>query len=186
MSVVITREDLKAYAEVDYVIKHMNERYISKLPEHLVEFFETIKDPDYEVYVSPYKPLQEQGLSKYALEIIALLHVKYWCEDPFRREELLQKMKENQDKFETQMEEKFNSDKLFENEETPKKEATKKDFVVKTAYSEYMEENPDIQDYTDVKDEEVTQDLPQNVAIKVSIFKKIKNFVSNIFKKNTD
>ena len=30
MSVVITREDIIAYAEVDYIINHMNEKYINK------------------------------------------------------------------------------------------------------------------------------------------------------------
>lgn len=184
MSVVITREDLKAYAEVDYVIKHMNERYISKLPEHLIDFFETIKDPDYEIYINPYKPLQEQGLSKYALEIIALLHVKYWCEDPFRKQELLDRMKTNQEKFEEQVKEQFSAEKLFENDRIQGNKVSSKDPVVKTVYSEYVDENPDIQDYTDVKEE--VQTLPQNVENKVSIFKKIKNFVSNIFKKHTD
>ena len=36
MSVVITREDIISYAEVDYIIHHMNEKYINKLPEKLV------------------------------------------------------------------------------------------------------------------------------------------------------
>ena len=53
MGVVITRDDIIAYAEVDYVIKHMNERYQDMVPVKLREFFETYKEPDYDIYVNP-------------------------------------------------------------------------------------------------------------------------------------
>ena len=115
MSVVITLEDIQAYAEVDYIIHHMNEKYIEKVPEKLLEFFSRIKDPNYEVYVDPRKPLQSQGLKKYTLEVIAILHVKYWCENEERKAELLTKMQENQEKFEEQLREQFSVDKLFAN-----------------------------------------------------------------------
>jgi hypothetical protein len=189
MSVVITREDLISYAEVDYIIKHMNERYISKLPQNLLNFFETMKDPDYEVYVNPYKPLQEQGLTKYALEIIALLHIKYWCENKERKEELLEKMRANQEKFEAQLREQFSTDKLFENDSNKinsNKISTQDPMV--SAYSKYMEVNPDIQDYTDLREnEEEVDELPENIKQKESLFTKIKLFVSKIFsKKSTD
>lgn len=187
MSVVITREDLKSYAEVDYIIKHMNERYISKLPENLITFFDTIKDPDYEVYVNPYKPLQEQGLTKYALEIIALLHIKYWCENKERKEELLEKMRENQEKFEAQLREKFNTDNLFNKPaESENHKVSSRDPVI-TAYSSYTVENPDIQDYTDVREEKnLTEQLTQTVEEKISLFSKIKQFVSKIFGKSSN
>lgn len=185
MSIVITREDLIAYAEVDYVIKHMNERYISKLPKNLVEFFDTIKDPDHKVYIQPYKPLNEQGLTKYALEIIALLHIKYWCENKERKEELLEKMRANQEKFEAQLREKFSTDNLFSNHKIENNTISSEDPVV-TAFSKYTVNNPDIQDYTDVRDEVIEEELPEKVKEKKSLFKKIKALVSKMFGKSTD
>jgi hypothetical protein len=115
MSVVITLEDIQAYAEVDYIIHHMNERYIEKVPTKLLDFFNSVKDPTYEVYVDPHIPLQNQGLKKYTLEILAILHVKYWCENEGRKAELLAKMQANQDKFEAQLKEKFSVENLFNN-----------------------------------------------------------------------
>ena len=103
MSVVITLEDIQAYAEIDYIINHMNEKYIEKVPKKLLEFFSNMKDPNYEVYVDPHKPLQNQGLKKYTLEVIALLHVKYWCEDENRRNELIERMQANQEKYENRL-----------------------------------------------------------------------------------
>lgn len=184
MGTVITREDLKAYAEVDYIIKHMNEKYYDKIPQSLQKLFEEIKDPNYEVYVNPHKPLQEQGLTKYALEIIALLHIKYWCENKERKDELLEKMKQNQERFEAKLREQFSTDKLFSN---PKASEPEPDKMV-TAYSKYMEGNPDIQDYTDLRAESKTQEALTESGLKEKnfFFKKISLFIAKIFRRNTD
>ena len=117
MSVVSTLEDIRAYAEVDYIIKHMNEKYREKVPQKMLDFFETYKDPTYEVKINPYVPLQKQGLQRYALEIIALLHLKYWCEDEERKQELYNRMETNQVKFEEKLRERFNADNIFDDTE---------------------------------------------------------------------
>ena len=185
MSVVITRDDLIAYAEVDYIIKHMNERYVSKLPQNLIDFFDTIKEPDYEIYIDPHRPLQSQGLKKYTLEIIALLHVKYWCENQERKEELIEKMKKNQDKFEAKLREQFNTEKIFSNGHIESNKISNDDAIT-TAFSKYTVDNPDIQDYTDIQENEQTEDLPETVKNKTSFLGKIKLFVSKIFGKSTN
>lgn len=185
MSVVITKDDLIAYAEVDYILKHMNEKYISKVPQNLLTFFDTMKDPDYEVYVHPYKPLANQGLKKYALEIIALLHVKYWCEDQERKEKLIEKMRENQERFEAQLREKFSTDNIFKNPNEEENEIKEDDPIV-TAFSKYTQNNPDIQDYTDVVEPSVSSnEYPETVEEKTSFFGKLKLFISKIFGKGT-
>ncbi len=181
MSVVITKEDLKAYAEVDYIIKHVNERYRSKVPQNLLDFFETMKDPNHEVRINPYQPLQNQGLTKYTLEIIALLHIKYWCENQERKAELLEKMKENQERLEAKLKEQFSADNLFEKKVTPI-EITEDEMV--RAYTKYTDTNPDIQDYTDFRKEFVPEELAESVPAKTSFFQKLKSFFSGIFKKH--
>ena len=182
MGVTITKEDLVAYAEVDYIIKHMNQKYIEKVPGNLLKFFETMKDPDHEVNINPYKPLAEQGLLNYTLEIIALLHVKFWCEDPARREQLIEKMKENERKFDVQLREKFNAENLFDDTQEEKNKISTQDPVT-TVYSKYAENNPDIQDYTDIQ--ESTKEISENIPIpeKDSLWMKLKNIFSRLFKK---
>ena len=49
MGVIITRDDIIAYAEVDYIINHMNEKYTSMVPENIRTFFATIKEPNYKI-----------------------------------------------------------------------------------------------------------------------------------------
>jgi len=153
MSVVITRDDLKAYTEVDYIINHMNVKYKEKVPEKMLTFFGSLKDPEYEVKINPYVPLQNQGLQRYALEIIALLHLKYWCEDEERKKELYDIMLSNQEKLEAQMRERYSVENLFSNDSEKKddQQFAGEDFSkprVVQRYSQYEETN-DIQDYTD-------------------------------------
>ena len=183
MSVVITKEDLIAYAQVDYVIKHMNERYIAKLPQNLLDFFETMKDPEYKIVINPHKPLQEQGLEEYALAIIALLHIKYWCQNQERKEELLQKMKANQEKFEAHLQEKFRVDDLFNKINiTSNCEAPKEDPMI-DVYSQYTHQNSCPPDDTQQKQEPTTEELAETATKKNSLFMKIKLFVSKIWGK---
>ncbi len=199
MSIVITLEDIQAYAEVDYIIHHMNQRYIDKVPPKMLEFFSSYKDPNHEIHINPYVPLQKQGLKRYTLEIIALLHLKYWCEDEKRKQELYNIMLSNQHKLEDQMREKYSVEKLFDNASatviTGEEDLEKNDFSKPRAvqrYEQYTQNNPDIQDYTDVVDEEPTDALHQiakNLPVKENnnssgILQKIKNKFLSIFSKN--
>ena len=197
MSVVITLEDIRAYAEVDYIINHMNEKYREKVPEKMLNFFHNYKDPNFEVKVDPYVPLQKQGLKRYTLEILALFHLKYWCEDEERKKELYGLMLKNQERLEEQMREKYSVDKLFDNanakvvssEEDLEKEDFTKPRVVQR-YSQYAQNN-DIQDYTDHVTEEPQSaqenNLPtNNVDTPKRIFQKIKDkIMSFLGKKKT-
>lgn len=179
MGVVITRDDIIAYAEVDYIIHHMNEKYINKVPEKLLNFFGTIKDPEYVVHVDPKVPLQNQNLKKYTLELIALLHLKYWCEDEERRKMLYEKMLDNQRKLDSQMREKYNIDNMFdmnsakvvnstgdlsthESAYDMDKNSSQVDYSTPkniTKYDAVAQENPDVKDYTDVEENKLNSYL---------------------------
>lgn len=204
MSVVITIDDIRAYAEVDYIINHMNQKYIDKVPKRMKDFFSSLKDPNHVVKINPYVPLQNQGLQRYTLEIIALLHLKYWCEDEERKQELYDIMLKNQRRLEEQMREKYGVEKLFDNasakvvsnEEDLENSNTQNDNDfsrprVVQRYTGY-EQNNDIQDYTDHVEENVSQSnssvqnsqsLVNNVTEKFGFIAKIKEKLQSIFKK---
>ena len=198
MSVVITRDDIIAYAEVDYIIHHMNEKYVNRVPEKLLKFFATIKDPEHEIYVDPRVPLQNQNLKKYTLELLALLHLKYWCEDEERRKELYNKMIENQQKLDEQMREKYNIDNMFSlnsatvvNSEQDL-QAAETDYTKPkniTKYDTVAEQNPDIQDYTDVQEDKLasylnvgTSQINELEKKEMAITQKV-GFIANLFSK---
>lgn len=196
MSVVITLDDIRAYAEVDYIISHMNEKYREKVPEKMLKFFHDYKDPNHEVKVDPYVPLPKQGLKRYTLEILALFHLKYWCEDEERKKELYGLMLQNQERLESQMREKYSVEKLFDNahatvvNSVEDLEEEKEDFTkprVVQRYSQYTENNTDIQDYTDHVNEQTNtteaDNLPTATEEVKGFFQKLKSKIFSLFGK---
>lgn len=196
MGVVITLDDIQAYAEVDYIIHHMNQKYIDKVPQKMLSFFSEYKDPNHIIKINPYVPLQNQGLKRYTLEIIALLHLKYWCEDEKRKQELYNIMLSNQHKLEEQMKQKYSVEKLFDNASATvvnsEDDLEQEDFSKPRAvqrYERYTTDNPDIQDYTDVVDSNdnnlsSSNNLPMNeTTAPMGFFQKIKEKFQSIFKR---
>lgn len=184
MGVIITREDIRAYAEVDYIIHHMNERYLEMLPSKLRTFFEEMKDPEYEVYVDPRKPLQSQNLQQYTLEIIALLHLKYWCEDEERKKELYNRMETNQVKFEEKLRERFNAENIFDEDEEKSviQEDLSKPKKVQTI--EIKNENKNEEIISENKEEKIENNKKEIAKKeKENIFKKIAKKIKGIFSK---
>lgn len=199
MGVVITLDDIRAYTEVNYIINHLNERYKERVPQKMLKFFNEFKDPNYQVKINPYRPLQEQGLQRYALEIIALLHLKYWCEGEDRKKELYGLMARNQEKLDIQMRQKYSVEKLFDNasatvisnEEDLEQMNFSKPKPVQR-YSQYTEQNSDIQDFTDVITGEANSTKNENIlpmeknSKKEGILVRIKQKFLLIFSKNKE
>ena len=162
----------------------------------MLNFFHDYKDPNHEVKVDPYVPLQKQGLKRYTLEILALFHLKYWCEDEERKKELYGLMLENQERLESQMREKYSVEKLFDNAHATvvssieDLDEEKEDFTkprVVQRYSQYTENNTDIQDYTDhVNEQTVTAEsdnLPTATEEVKGFFQKLKSKIFSFFGK---
>ena len=184
MSVIITLDDIRAYAEVDYIINHMNIKYKEMVPEKMLAFFNDFKDPNMEIHIDPYVPLQKQGLSRYSLEIIALLHLKYWCENEERKQELYDIMLRNQEKLDAQMKERFSVENLFESsKDEPEEKIDYSTPKVIQKFEQYTENNDEIEDYTDLQEEKTEENLPvdNSASEPVGILQSIKNFFANIF-----
>ena len=202
MGVIITRDDIIAYAEVDYIINHMNEKYTAMVPENIRTFFATIREPNYNVKVDPRMPLANQGLKQYTLEIIALLHLKYWCQDEERKKELYDKMRANQLKIEGKLNEQYGIESLFSAEkvvsikseedfsqpkvitrynQVPEKTSEENDAgeKVETEKVEESKENVDTNNVASESNSELT-----SVKSKENIFTKIKNLIRKLFKKD--
>lgn len=186
MGVIITLEDIQAYTEVNYIINHMNSKYREKVPEKMLIFFDKYKDPNYKVTINPYIPLQKQGLKRFTLEIIALLHLKYWCDNEERKKELYDIMLKNQEKLDDRIMQQYRLDNMFESEDDSRTEE-KEDFSrprVIQKYNQYTEQNDDIQDYTDLQeDNSVNQSDTLISKDNKSIFQKIKEKLFSIFHK---
>ena len=192
MNTIITIEDVRAYSEVDYIIHHMNKKYIDMVPKKLLKFFSEMKDPNYVVKVDPYVPLQKQSLSNYALELLALMHLKYWCEDENRKKELYDIMLSNESTLLEKMYEKQNVDTIFENFE--KEGGFEKN-------SEEYSRPREVQTFEVKKEEPVKEEIPREEYVheesvenenlptdednkSKGLFARIKEKIVNFFSKN--
>ena len=70
MESIITNDDRTAMAEVDYIIHHMNERYLNKIPQNVQDFIAILKKKNKKIYVDPHQPLEKQGLKEFTLYFV--------------------------------------------------------------------------------------------------------------------
>lgn len=193
MKVVITIDDIRAYTEVNYIINHMNEKYIEMIPKKLLNFFNDLSDSNYKVSINPHIPLENQGLQRYTLEIIAILHLKYWCQDEKRKQELYNIMMENNGggldnhfKYRENIESLFSAyddDKNVRRVEnnnvdysTPKK--LQKININNSENDENIDENSDF-----VDEDKLPLESKSVQNEKKGIFAKIKELITTLFKK---
>ena len=115
MESIITNDDRTAMAEVDYIIHHMNERYLNKIPQNVQDFIAILKKKNMKIYVDPHQPLEKQGLKEFTLYFLMILNLKYWCDDA-RRKDILLMLENNQKKYDDKV------NNIFDNAESLKGE----------------------------------------------------------------
>lgn len=120
---MISNENKKAYSEVTSFLKLLNESDKEKIPTDLREFFENNMDKSYIKEINPDIDIKDQNLMEETLAIIAMLNLKYWCDDEYKKRELITKYKENDKKYEIVVDNIRVADVVFskKNEETNKK-----------------------------------------------------------------
>lgn len=110
------RERKEAYVEVLEVLKHMEPKYVEKLPKKLVEFLKQNASREYTFKLDNNIPFEEQQLKKSTINILAMINYNYWCEDEQHKKYLLNKYNENEIKYQEELMEKYSRDNLFKSE----------------------------------------------------------------------
>lgn len=126
----------QAYAEIDNFIELLDEYDRNKIPKKLREFFKREKDNNYTKQIDFNRPIKKQNLKKETITLIALLNLKYICEDE-KEKEILQKIyQKNEEKYQEELRQKYDEDNIFKNR---MKENDKKDVTEQLAMVEYKE-----------------------------------------------
>ena len=90
-----------AYAELDEFIELLDKEDRNKIPSKLRGFFKEEKDKNYFKNISTEIPIEEQNLKEETLALIALLYLKYICEDEDEKQNLRQIYEENEKNIES-------------------------------------------------------------------------------------
>lgn len=110
------KERREAYVEVLEILKHMDKKYVAKIPRDLREFFERNASKEYEFHIDLSIPLEEHKLKEITISILAMLNLNYWCETEEHKQELLKKYHENDLRYQEELRNKYNTDNLFKRE----------------------------------------------------------------------
>lgn len=81
------------YAEIDTILSLMEDKYVNKVPEEIIDLIKSEKKSDYEFKIDAGKPLENQNIHKETVSFITMLHLNYWCEDDFERNILIRNLK---------------------------------------------------------------------------------------------
>ena len=114
-----TRE---AYAEVDNFIECLDSYDKNKVPESIRKYFKKEKSKNYNKIIDVNKPIKDQNLKDETLAIIAMLNLKYWCDDEEEKKRLMTIYSENEKKYQNELQEKYDIEKIFKERNNKKSE----------------------------------------------------------------
>ncbi len=105
-------EYANAYSEVLEILKHIPLEDYNKIPASKIKLFETNANKEYKFKYNPELTLTEQGVSKRAKAIIAILFRDYWATDE-QRKIILAKQKYDRMQMDMEKRKKYNPDDIF-------------------------------------------------------------------------
>ena len=101
------------YSEVYQVLNLLGSEYIDKLPNSLLNTLKEKRNINYNPQYIEDIPLNKQNIRKETLAIIALLHLNYWCKNEKEKIELKQILKNNEDRYQQELRNKYNPKNMF-------------------------------------------------------------------------
>lgn len=133
---MVSVEYSEAIVEVLDILNHSDDYIKEKIPKKLIKFWERNKSTTYKPNLDHSKSINEMNLKKKTKSIIAMIYLNYLCNDT-ERDNIKLILRENEEKYQKELREKYNTDNLFKNKktETVKVKETTQEIV------EYKESN---------------------------------------------
>ena len=141
--------------EVSEILKILDNSLVKKIPEKVKQEIETNKAQNYNFVYDLSKGIDEQKMLKTTEKYLTMLFLRYWCTEE-EKTEVLKAMNENEKKYQAEIREKYNPDKLFED---------KKETIF------------------NVKEQKDNYENVQMTVYKENIISKILRFIKNMFSK---
>jgi len=140
---MITNEFAEATTEINIILKYLPIEDVEKIPIKLRKFFQKVESKTYIPLIDKDKPLEEQKLKEKTKDLLTILYRNYWCND-IEKKELDKILIENDVKYEQELRERYNPDKLFKNnlEENIKQTSLveyKKESIIKRIFNRILE-----------------------------------------------
>ena len=102
-----------AYAEVDNFIECLDLYHKNKVPDDIRKYFKKEKSKNYDKMIDVNQPIKNQNLMDETLAIIAMLNLKYWCDDEEEKNRLINIYLENERKIHDELKEKYDIERVL-------------------------------------------------------------------------
>ena len=96
------------------ILKHMDKSYTDKIPKKFKDFLEKSKSDSYIPHLDHSKKIKEMNLKEKTKDILATIYMNYWC-DAEQKENYMKTLKQNEEKYQEELKEKYNPDNIFKN-----------------------------------------------------------------------
>lgn len=113
-----TNLDIQTFSEVKCILDFLPINYTEKLPKKLLNIIDSLYDEKFKININPNIELKNQNFTEDTKNVIAVLKYNYWCKDDEEKENLARMFKENEDKYQEDLREKYNPDNIFKKKET--------------------------------------------------------------------
>ena len=100
-------ETKEIYSEVYQILNLLGTEYTEKLPATLMSMLKEKRAINYNPQYT------EQNIRKETMAIIVLLYLNYWCEDENEVAEINNILKNNEEKYQLELRERYNPDNIF-------------------------------------------------------------------------
>ena len=167
----LTKEDTYAFAELLELISYLDEESKDKIPKKLISIFEANALETYEKHLSPELPLEQQNISEKTISYLGVICLNYWCNSEEEKQDLLNKVRENDIRKEKELREKYSYDKMFNNQKSSEENSIQNNII--------SDSKPNIDSNSN------TSNLPidyNSLPWFKKVFSKIRNFFNNLFK----
>lgn len=94
---MITKNN-KVFSEVYSILLFLGDSFVSRIPRGIFNTIKFSRDTNYTPIYNRNIPLYEQDISIEALNIIAKLHIDYWCDSHEEKSELYLILQNNEKK----------------------------------------------------------------------------------------
>ena len=116
---MISQEYSIAISETLEILNHTKKEDINKIPSKFLEFLQNNASKEYTPALDFSKSLKEMNLSPKKIVILSIINKRYWCNDR-ERKAFEEKLKQNEMKYQRELNEKYDTNKLFKGKELNK------------------------------------------------------------------
>ena len=122
---MVSVEYSEAIVEILEILENSDNTIYNKIPNKLIEFWESNKSATYKPNLNHNKPLNEMKLKQKTKDIITMIYLNYLC-DENERENIIDILKKNEENYQLMLREKYNPDNIFKKQEKQKTIETEK------------------------------------------------------------